>query len=130
MKPLKQPELYKKLIDAYSDENLYFITRELIELYQEKRFSIFSGIANKLSDFIIIDEDKDALCFSRLIVLCHHDKGLATKNMIKYSFGNTDNYILMHITPQNIKAYKIHFQENNNYKVFERKLDNFTIITD
>lgn len=67
-------ELYKQLLDAYSEKNLNRITGKLIELYQNRNYSEIRGIANKISGYISINEEKDAKCFSRLIMLYHPDK--------------------------------------------------------
>src|SRR5690554_4535003 len=80
--------LYNKLIDAYSDENLNRITSKLIDLYKNKNYSSIRNIANRLSKYVVIDEEKDAKCFSRLIMLYHPDRGEFFRSQIYNSFQN------------------------------------------
>lgn len=68
-------DLYKKLKKAYSDENLNEITGKLIELYKSKNFCQIRTIANRISNYIPINEESDTKCFSKLIMLYHPDKG-------------------------------------------------------
>lgn len=67
--------LYDKLMTAYSDENLNQIARKLIELYKKKNHETIRGIAHKISKYVPIEEEKDAKCFSKLMMLYHPDKG-------------------------------------------------------
>jgi Leucine-rich repeat (LRR) protein len=75
-------KLYNDLLNAYSDKNLNRITGKLIDLYKNKNYSTIRGLANKISKYIIIDEEKDAKCFSKLIMLYHPDRGAIFKNDI------------------------------------------------
>ncbi|PKV50926.1 leucine rich repeat (LRR) protein [Aquimarina sp. MAR_2010_214] len=86
-------ELYNELSDAYSDNNLNTITGKLIALYKSKNFGKIREIANKISKYVTIDEEKDAKCFSKLIVLYHPDKGeLHRKSINKlYNENNLDS---------------------------------------
>ncbi len=68
-------KLYNDLLNAYSDKNLNRITGKLIDLYRNKNYSTIRSVANKISKYILIDEEKDAKCFSRLIMLYHPDRG-------------------------------------------------------
>ena len=83
-------ELYYKLIQAYSENNLNRITGKLIDLYRNKNFSEIRGIANRISKYVAIDEEKDARCFSRLIMLYHPDKQTYFKNCIQRLYGEND----------------------------------------
>jgi len=85
-----QTELYEKLITAYSDENLNNITGKLIDLYKKKDYLKIRTIANKISEFIVIDEEKESKLFSRLIVLYHPDKGASARKIIKESHRKND----------------------------------------
>lgn len=75
-------KLYDELLDAYSDQNLNRITGKLIELYQNKNHSTIRNLANRISKYVVIDEENDARCFSRLIMLYHPDRGAFFKNNI------------------------------------------------
>ncbi|GBE26603.1 internalin-A precursor [bacterium BMS3Bbin03] len=86
-------ELYNKLNEEYSDENLNRITGKLIELYKSKNYGKIREIANKISKYVEIDEEKEAKCFSKLIVLYHPDKGELHRKAIKkhYSENNFES---------------------------------------
>lgn len=84
-------ELYSKLKEAYSDENLNIITGKLIELYKSKNFGEIRELANSISEIVAIDEEKDAKCFSKLIVLYHPDKGELYRKAIKKHFLESDS---------------------------------------
>jgi Leucine-rich repeat (LRR) protein len=82
-------ELYTKLKEAYSDENLNIITGKLIDLYKNKNFEQIREVANRISKYFSIKEEKDAKCFSKLVVLYHPDKGeLFRKEIKKHYFEN------------------------------------------
>ncbi len=83
-------KLYSELFEAWSDENLNRITGKLIDLYKNRNYSEIRNIANKISKYIIIDEEKDAKCFSKLIMLYHPDKGEYYRNSIRESFYKRD----------------------------------------
>lgn len=85
-------KLYNELINAYSQQNLNRITGKLIDLYKNKNYSTIRGLANKISKYIVIDEEKDAKCFSKLIMLYHPDRGAIFQNDIRtlYSQRNEE----------------------------------------
>lgn len=83
-------DLYQVLIEAYSDKNLNRITGKLIDLYKNKNYSEIRNIANKISKYILIDEEKDAKCFSRLIMLYHPDKGDYFRQQINRLYQERD----------------------------------------
>jgi len=76
-------KLYNELINAYSQQNLNRITGKLIDLYKNKNYSTIRSLANKISKYIVIDEEKDAKCFSKLIMLYHPDRGAIFQNDIR-----------------------------------------------
>ena len=86
-------ELYNELNEAYSNENLNCITGKLIELYKNKNYGKIREIANRISKYVTIDEEKDAKCFSKLIVLYHPDKGELNRRNIRkhYSVNNLES---------------------------------------
>jgi Leucine-rich repeat (LRR) protein len=83
-------KLYHEIIESYSDKNLNRITGKLIELYKNKNYSEIRSIANKVSKYVSIDEEQDAKCFSRLIMLYHPDKGDYYRKNIRQSFLEND----------------------------------------
>lgn len=76
-------ELYAELNEAYSQENLNRITGKLILLYKNKNYASIRAIANKISKYVDVNEEKDAKCFSKLVVLYHPDKGHAIREEIQ-----------------------------------------------
>lgn len=84
-------ELYTKLKEAYSDENLNIITSKLIELYKSKNFGMIRELANRISEIITIDEEKDAKCFSKLVILYHPDKGESFRKAITKHYSESDS---------------------------------------
>lgn len=83
-------ELYNDLTKAFSNENLNLITGKLIMLYKNKNYSRIREIANKISKFVTIDEEKDAKCFSKLIMLYHPDKGEQFRSEIIEHYKQND----------------------------------------
>lgn len=82
-------ELYKELSEAYKNDNLNIVTRKLISLYKNKHYNKIREIANKVSKYVPIEEEKDSKCFSKLIVLYHPDKGdLYRKSINKHYTKN------------------------------------------
>ena len=95
-------ELYNDLVEAYSNDNLNKITGQLIWLYKNKNYGKIREIANKISKYVPIDEEKDAKCFSKLIMLYHPDKGEQFRKTIQELYEQNDyenlkkhSYILM-----------------------------------
>lgn len=83
-------ELYQKLKEAYSHNNLNRITRKLIELYKAKDFGKIRGLANKVSRYVPINEEQDARCFSKLAVLYHPDKGQMINAQLLQHYNEND----------------------------------------
>lgn len=83
-------ELYNDLLKAFSNENLNLITGKLIMLYKNKNYSKIRELANKISKFVAIDEEKDAKCFSKLIMLYHPDKGGQFRSEIEKLYAQND----------------------------------------
>ncbi|MBN2263685.1 MAG: leucine-rich repeat domain-containing protein [Prolixibacteraceae bacterium] len=73
-------ELHNNLYQAYSPENLNRIARKLIVLYKNKNYSKIRTIANKISKYVSINDENDAKCFSRLMMIYHPDKGSSVIN--------------------------------------------------
>ncbi|MBT30757.1 MAG: hypothetical protein CMO01_13950 [Thalassobius sp.] len=86
--------LYRQLKEAYSTENLTRITSKLIAFYQNKQYGNIREIANRISDYVNIDEEKDARCFSKLIMLYHPDKVAVLRNSIEQAYLANDEKAL------------------------------------
>jgi hypothetical protein len=87
---LKTKELYDDLIAAFCDENLNQITGKLIVLHKQKNYPKIREIANKVSNYIPIDEENEAKCFSKLIMLYHPDKGEHIRKLIDELYRKND----------------------------------------
>lgn len=83
-------QLYQQITEAYTDKNLNLITGKLIELYKNKNFGKIRELANKVSKYVVIDEEKETKCFSKLITLYHPDKGELFRRSIKKHFEQND----------------------------------------
>lgn len=83
-------ELYNRLTDAYSDKNLNRITGKLIQLQKNKYFGKIREIANKISPYVLINEERDMRCFSRLITLYHPDKAPSVREEMRKHFQAND----------------------------------------
>lgn len=84
-------KLFDELNEAYSHDNLNKITRKLIQLYKSKNYFKIREIANKISKYVIINEEKDAKCFSKLIMLYHPDKGDNIRKQLHHLFLQNNN---------------------------------------
>jgi Leucine-rich repeat (LRR) protein len=67
-------DLYIKLREAYSDQNLNTITAGIIELYRSGEYDKIKEITRLVSDYIDIYDEKVNKCFSKLIMTYHPDK--------------------------------------------------------
>jgi len=67
-------ELYCKLKDAYTEENLNLISSRLIRLYKEGQYETIISIANRIKMLTGMAENRINRIFSRLIMLYHPDK--------------------------------------------------------
>jgi len=87
---MKIEELYNELTEAFSNENLNQITGKLILLYKNKHYGKIREIANKISKYVTIEEEKDAKCFFRLIMLYHPDRGAQFRKTIQTLYEQKD----------------------------------------
>lgn len=91
-------EVYPKLKDAYSAQNLNNIALTLINLYKEKQFDILRQIAEMISDTVQIQIGSDGKGFSKFMMLYHPDRGNFYRNEIDKLAANNDlDGLLCHI---------------------------------
>ncbi|MFC2137466.1 leucine-rich repeat domain-containing protein [Bacteroidota bacterium] len=83
-------QLYKKLINAYSDINLNNITAQIINLYKNRDYQMLKEVAAIVSEFIDFKYDRISKCFSKLITLYHPDKGSYHLKEITKLYDNND----------------------------------------
>jgi Leucine-rich repeat (LRR) protein len=67
-------ELYRKLIDSYSESNLHKIAHNLIRLYREKEYDKLQVIAEIVSETEKIESVTNKQGFSKLISVYHPDR--------------------------------------------------------
>ncbi|MBN2480163.1 MAG: leucine-rich repeat domain-containing protein [Bacteroidales bacterium] len=68
-------ELHKKIIAAYSDQNLHNITITLIHLYRMEQFGTLEHITGMIGESVNITIDPELKYFSKLMMLYHPDRG-------------------------------------------------------
>jgi Leucine-rich repeat (LRR) protein len=73
---MKIKELQKKLIEAYTIDNLNRISLTLINLYRNQQYLILQKIAEMISDFKSIEIGPEGKGFFKLMMLYHPDRAL------------------------------------------------------
>jgi Leucine-rich repeat (LRR) protein len=71
---MSESDLYIKLLQAYSVNNLNRISLTLITLYKEEQFTILQKITELIGDFVCIEIKDDGKGFSKLMMLYHPDR--------------------------------------------------------
>jgi len=71
---MKINELHKKLIEAYSTENLNKISLILINLYRNRQYPALQKIAEIISDIVTVRIKDDGKGFSKFMMLYHPDR--------------------------------------------------------
>jgi Leucine-rich repeat (LRR) protein len=79
---MKVQELYSKLLDAWSNQNLNKITVTLINLYKNEQFGTLKQIALMISETMDFTIDAEVRYFPRLMMLYHPDRGDFHRNEI------------------------------------------------
>jgi hypothetical protein len=67
-------ELYKKLVKAYTVDNLNKISLTLINLYKNQQFSALQAISEIISDHVVVEIKDNGKGFSGLMMLYHPDR--------------------------------------------------------
>lgn len=83
-------KLYASILESYSDKNLNLITGRLIFLYKKGEFNAIREAAEMVSQYVPIETEKAAKCFSNLIMLYHPDKGEYNRKAIENLYGQKD----------------------------------------
>ncbi|MBN1302727.1 MAG: leucine-rich repeat domain-containing protein [Melioribacteraceae bacterium] len=124
---------FKKLFDAYSDNNLNRITSKLIEIYRNNDFMQLRGIAEKISRIIQIDSDNHVKCFTKLMTIYHPDKGEYFRSQIKKHFNDKnyeelEKFTHIHLIEDIDKistSKKTEYLEDNSEYMWEEPVDGF-----
>lgn len=131
-------ELQRKMIDAYSGENLNKITVTLINLYKDKQFGTLRQIAEMISGSVEIVIDQEARYFSKLMMLYHPDRGDFHRNEIAKLAAKNDydgllgySHILLLGRIEEIAATLSSYEDIDYSPVYEWdvNLEGFTVIT-
>ncbi|MHC1702876.1 MAG: leucine-rich repeat domain-containing protein [Tenuifilaceae bacterium] len=88
---MKIKELQRKLLEAYTTENLNGLSLTLINLYKNKQYSILQKIADIISDAVEVEILDDGKGFSKLMMLYHPDRATFHTNEIN-RLAKQDNY--------------------------------------
>ena len=67
-------ELYRKLVAAYTIDNLNKISLTLINLYKNQQFSALQAISEIISDHVVVEIKDNGKGFSGLMMLYHPDR--------------------------------------------------------
>ncbi len=130
-------ELYNKLKEAYSNQNLNKITVTLINLYKEQQFGTLRHIAEMISDSVDITIDPHGKYFSKLMMLYHPDRGNFHRSEIDRLAESRNHdgllgyaHILMLGRIEEIAATLTSYEDIDYSPVYEWdiNLDGFTII--
>lgn len=83
---MKTRDLQKRLLEAYSNNNLNRISHILIDLYKNRQYSILQKIADVISDLVDIRIADDGKGFSKFMMLYHPDRaGFHINNVNRFS---------------------------------------------
>lgn len=91
-------DLYERLKNAYSDNNLNSITSKIIFLHKENRNSLLQKIYNEIyyiDNNEIISKNK---CFTKLIGLYHPDRGNSMRERIEIYYKEQNKEMLEKLT--------------------------------
>lgn len=72
---MPQNDLYIKLKEAYSEQNLNHITSKIITWYKDKQYSRLKRLVEAVSQYVDLGDESINKSFSKLIFLYHPDKG-------------------------------------------------------
>lgn len=84
-------ELYLKLKQAYTIDNLNSISLTLIDLYKNQQFTVLRKIAELLSDWAFIEIQGNGKGFSKFMMLYHPDRCTFHNNVIE-RFASKNDY--------------------------------------
>jgi len=104
-------ELYDKLKEAYTSENLGLISGRIIEMFREHRYDALRAVQKVVSEYTTCDGEKVNKVFSRLIMLYHPDRLSQTLGQLEEAHKRGDFeelYAMSHIlTVQNLEPEQV-----------------------
>jgi Leucine-rich repeat (LRR) protein len=136
---MKVSELYGKLLEAWSNQNLNKITVTLIRLYKSHQYGTLKQIASMISETMDFTIDPEARYFPRLMMLYHPDRGDFHRNEINrlaaandYDGLLTYSHILLLNRIDEIAVTLTSYEDIDYSPVYEWDInaDGFTIVND
>ncbi len=136
---MKVRELYNKLLEAWSNQNLNKITVTLINLYKNQQFGTLKQIASMISETMDFTIDPEARYFPKLMMLYHPDRGDFHRNEINrlaaandYDGLLTFSHILLLNRIDEIAVTLTSYEDIDYSPVYEWDInaDGFTIVND
>ncbi len=136
---MKVRELYSKLLEAWSNQNLNKITVTLINLYKNQQYGTLKQIASMISETMDFAIDSEARYFPKLMMLYHPDRGDFHRNEISrlaaandYDGLLTYSHILMLNRIEEIAVTLTSYEDIDYSPVYEWdfQADGFTIVND
>ncbi len=136
---MKVQELYSKLTEAWSNQNLNKITVTLIHLYKNRQYGTLKQIATMISETMDFTIDPEARYFPRLMMLYHPDRGDYHRNEINrlaaandYDGLLTYSHILLLNRIEEISNTLTSFEDIDYSPVYEWDIqsDGFTIVNE
>jgi Leucine-rich repeat (LRR) protein len=100
-------ELYSKLKDAYTTDNLGLVSGRIIEMFRDKKYDALRAMQKVVNAFTPCNEEKVNKIFSRLIMLYHPDRLRQNLELLEKAYKADDFeslYSMSHIlTVQNLE---------------------------
>jgi hypothetical protein len=93
-------ELYTRLKEAYTSDNLHLISSRIIDLFKERNFDALRGIQKVVNEYTPCEDQKINRIFSRLIMLYHPDRLNQSLNRLENAYRDgdfEDLYAMSHI---------------------------------
>jgi hypothetical protein len=104
-------DLYEKLKDAYTAENLHLISSRIIEMFRDRRYDALRAVRNVVNEYTPCQEEKANRIFSRLIMIYHPDRLKQTLGQLDTAYDSGDFeslWTMSHIlTVQNLEPESI-----------------------
>lgn len=104
-------DLYAKLKEAYTAENLGLISGRIIEMFRDHRYDALRAVQKVVNEYTTCDGEKINKVFSRLIMLYHPDRLSQALGQLEEAYKRDDFeelYTLSHIlTVQNLEPEQV-----------------------